>query len=175
MKRLLFLLMAALLLTACGSNDSKEESTDAEQEETKQSDDIYFDGKVAQTDEVKVEIKETKVIAPGEEGNEHGENTVFAIWYDVTNLTDEELTPIDGWVDNFEVIQDNSDDMIRKLEGDGMPDDAHLDTQMNVIKKGGTVEDSTMYKLDDEETPVTIIAKNGFLGDEIGKHDYEIK
>lgn len=175
MKRLLFLMLAALLLTACGSDDPKEESADVEQEETKQSDDIYFDGKVALTDEVKVEIKETKVIQPGDEGNEHGEGPVFAIWYDTTNLTDEEITPIDSWVDNFEVVQDNSDDMVRKLEGDGMPDDSHLDTQFNVIKKDGTVENSTMYALDDEETPVTIIVSNGLFGDEIDRHDYEIK
>ena len=116
-----------------------------------------------------------KVIQVGEEGNEYGDKPVFAVWYKATNLTDKEMTPIDAWIDNFSAIQDNDPNMVNKLGIGGSPDYAHLDTQLNVIKKDGTVEGSTAYELDDLETPVTLIVTNGFFGDEIGEVDYEIK
>jgi len=58
----------------------QEKDNEQENEEDEQKDDeIYFDGEVAEIDDVKIEIKETKVIPAGEEGNEHGDSPVFAI------------------------------------------------------------------------------------------------
>lgn len=172
MKRLLFLLMAAMLvLTACGNDESKEESN---QEENK-NDGFFFDGETAQIEMLRIDIKETKVIPVGEEGNEYGDKPVFAIWYDATNLSDEEIDPGMAWIAIFEAIQDNDDNMVNKLAVGMLPDQKHLDTQLNNIKKDGTVENSIAYELDDDFTPVTLVATQGILGDEIGRHDYEIK
>src|SRR5699024_12837427 len=129
----------------------------------------------AEIDDVKVEIKETKVIPAGEEGNEHGDGPVFAIWYDATNKTDKEIDPGMAWLAIFTAIQDNDPDMVNELEVGSLPDEDHLDTQLNTIKKDGTVENSIAYELDDLETPVTLVANQGLGGDEIGRHEFEIK
>lgn len=56
-----------------------------------------------------------------------------------------------------------------------MPDNQFLDTQLEVIKKNGTVSNAVAYELDDLETPVTLVANQGFAGDELGRANYEIK
>lgn len=174
------MLMFSLVLVLAACSDEAEPpkqdevKKDESAEKSKKSD-IYFDGKVAQIEMVKVEIKETKVIPVGEEGNAYGDKPVFAIWYDATNLSDEDIDPISAWLAIFTAIQDNDPNMINELGVGASPDDTHLDTQLNTIKKDGTVENSIAYELDDLETPVTLVANQGILGDEIGRYDFEIK
>lgn len=55
-----------------------------------------------------------------------------------------------------------------------LPDDRFLDTQMENIKRGGTVENAVAYELDDLKTPVDLVAVE-VLGDEIGRMQYEIE
>lgn len=202
-KRLLFLLASITLLfvlAACGEDEAKKEEVEsvesadkankkedeqAKEDEVKKDEpaekpkeknsNIYFDGKVAQTEKVKIEIKETKVIPAGEAGNELGEKPVFAIWYEVTNLSDEETDSTKAWINVFEVIQDNPDNLVNTLNTGQLPDDAHLDTVLSKIQKGETIESSVSFELDESDIPVTIIAVNGMLGEEIDRHDFEIK
>lgn len=196
MRKLLFVLLSVLLLAACGGGEDEapvaesdsqkepdttetEEVEDVEEqpdeEEENSNDDIYFKDNVAKIEDVMVEITNTKVIQPGEEGNEYGDKPVFAIWYEATNFTDKDIDPITAWFAIFTAIQDNDPNMINELNVGMLPDQAHLDTQMNTIKKDGTVENSISYELDDLETPVTLVATQGLMGDEIGRADYEIK
>lgn len=176
-KILLALLSLTLLLTVvgCGKEESTEpagEVDSPEEVEQEEAGDYTFDGKVVELDDIKIEITETKVIPVGEVGNEYGEKPVFAIWYDTTNKSDKEIDPL-VWIDVFHAVQDNDPNAINKLEVGALPDDAHLDSQMEVIKKDGTVNNSIAYELDDEETPVTIIAEREY--EEIGRHDFDIK
>ena len=55
-----------------------------------------------------------------------------------------------------------------------LPDDAYLDSQLQAIKEGGTVDCAVSYELDDLTTPVTLTATNGLFGDEIGEQVFEI-
>lgn len=188
------LLSLLLILTACSGDDKgtepkkdyapkkeevstvdKEKKEELAEKTTAKDGDLYFDGKVAQTEKVKVEIQDTKVILAGEAGNEQGEKPVFAIWYEVTNLSDEETDSTSGWSDVFEVIQDNPDNLVNTLNTGQLPDDAHAASVLNKIKKGEKIESSISFELDEAEIPVTLIAVNGLLGDEIGRHDYPIK
>ena len=201
MKRLLIALMSITLLfalAACGDGKKKEEElvagadkADNKDKETPKKDEvkkeesgkkpkendsnIFFDGKVAQTEKVKIEIKETKVIPSGETGNEFGEKPVFAIWYEVTNLSDEETDSTKAWINVFEVIQDNPNNLVNTLNTGQIPDDAHSSTVLSKIKKGETIDSSVSFELDESDIPVTIIAVNGMLGEEIDRHDFEIK
>lgn len=202
MKKLLIALMSITLLfalAACGGGEKKKEEglvagsdkTDNKDKETPKKDEgkkeesgkktkendsnIFFDGKVAQTEKVKIEIKETKVIPSGETGNEFGEKPVFAIWYEVTNLSDEETDSTKAWINVFEVIQDNPDNLVNTLNTGQIPDEAHSSTVLSKIKKGETIDSSVSFELDESDIPVTIIAVNGMLGEEIDRHDFEIK
>lgn len=194
MKKLLVVL-AVLFLAACGdtatddnsteggSTDTEEQTTEetesAEEEEpedeTEESKDVYFKDNEAKLNDLIIKITETKVIQPGEPGNEYGEKPVFAIWYETTNLTDKEIDPTTAWAAVFTAIQDNDPNAVNELEVGMLPDESHLDTQLEVIKKDGTVENSIAYELDDLETPVTLVATQGLAGKELGRAEYEIK
>jgi hypothetical protein len=72
-------------------------------------------------------------------------------------------------------VQDNDPNMVNELNVGMLPDDSFVDTQMNTIKEGGTVENAVSYNLKDTETPVELTATNGMLGKEIGSQVFEIK
>lgn len=196
MKKYLFTLIVGLILilAACGDSDQSEDSTaeasdgksnestesnsnkeEETEEESKEDTDVYFKDNEAKINDLKINITETKVIPVGEPGNEYGEKPVFAIWYETTNLTEKELDPTTAWMAVFTAIQDNDPNAVNELEVGMLPDEAHQDSQLETIKKDGTVENSVSYELDDLETPVTLVATQGIMGDEIGSQDYEIK
>lgn len=185
MKKLIFcaVLVTALALVGCGNDSSKDET----QKDTSQTQstpgkadkvvnkNVYFKDNEAKLEDVKVKITETKVIPVGEKGNEYGEKPVFAIWYEATNLSDKDIDSTSAWLAVFKVIQDNNANSINELEIGAAPDDRFLDTQFETIKKDGTVEDAIAYELDDLETPVTLVASQGFQGKELGRQDFEVK
>ncbi|HGQ2848685.1 TPA: DUF5067 domain-containing protein [Streptococcus pneumoniae] len=185
-KKLIFsaALVLSLGLAACGEEKAKEEpqkeetqtpvSTDKTHKE-EQSEDVYFKDGEAKLVDLKIKIKETKVIPVGEKGNEYGKKPVFAIWYETTNLSDKDIDPTTAWAAVFTAIQDNNPNSVNELEVGPAPDDRFLETQLETIKKDGTVEDAIAYELDDLETPVTLVAKQGLGGKELGKQDYQIK
>lgn len=187
LKKLIGLLMLSmiLVLAACGKdkvNETPKEGTQTpvssdktDTEKTGNSKDVYFKDNEAKLNDLKINITETKVIPVGEKGNEYGEKPVFAIWYETTNLSDKDIDPISAWAAVFTAIQDNNPNAVNKLEVGSSPDDRFLDTQMETIKKDGTVEDAIAYELDDLETPVTLVANQGIAGDELGRQDYEVK
>lgn len=152
-----------------------EETTDELDEDTVDSD-YYFKDNILKTKDVKIEITDYKIIPVGEEGNEYGEKPVIAFWYNTTNLTgNEDVNPISAWIAMFTCIQDNNPNAINELEAGMLPDDRFLDSQMETIKKDGTVENAMSYELDDLETPVTLKATRGVGGEELGEQTFEIK
>jgi len=179
-KAILILLMLSLLVTLAGcsgdSKESKEKDKVPEQVEPveKNSKKFYFDGEVAEIEDVKIKITETKVIPVGKKGNEYGEKPVFAIWYETTNKSDKDIDPMIAWLVIFEAVQDNNPNAINTLNVGMLPDDAHSDSQLQTIKKDGTVENSVAYELDDDVTPVTLVASKGMPGEEIGRKDFKI-
>ncbi|MGM9630633.1 DUF5067 domain-containing protein [Butyricicoccus sp.] len=191
-KRALAMIFAAFIamsLVGCGStadtntsdtsNDVGsavvEETTDEPDDDTVDSD-YYFKDNILQTKDVKIEITDYKIIPVGEEGNEYGEKPVIAFWYNTTNLTgNEDVNPMSAWIAMFTCIQDNNPNAINELEVGMLPDDRFLDSQMETIKKDGTVENAMSYELDDLETPVTLKATRGVGGEELGEQTFEIK
>lgn len=185
-KKLIFsaALVLSLGLAGCGSDSSKEDnkeetkttaSTDNKADKEAKNDGVYFKDNEVKIEDVKIKITETKVIPVGEKGNEYGEKPVFAIWYDTTNLSDKDINPTSAWAAVFTAIQDNNPNSVNELEVGLSPDDRFTDSQLETIKKGGTVQDAIAYELDDLETPVTLVANQGIGGKELGKQDYEIK
>lgn len=129
----------------------------------------FSDG-VLTTPEVKIEITEHRVIPAGEEGNEYGDKPIIAFWYETTNLTDDEVDPL-IWIGYFTAYQDNNPNSLNELEVAGLPDDRFLDSQTETIKKGGTVENAMAYELDDDTTPVDLVATRS---DELGTTTYPL-
>ena len=124
---------------------------------------------------MKIEITSHKIIPVGKKGNEYGEKPVIAFWYKVTNLTDKQLDPSTAFAFNFSVYQDNNPNSMNELDAGMLPDERFLDTQMENIKKGGTVENAAAYELDDLTTPVTLTATSGLGSDTIGTMTFNIK
>jgi hypothetical protein len=155
--------------------DNTETTTENTNSEKDNNNDIYFKDNEAKLNDLKIKITETKVIKAGEKGNEYGEKPVFAIWYETTNLSDKEIDPTMGWLAVFEAVQDNNPNAVNTLEVGGLPDDQFLDSQLEIIKKDGTVKNAVAYELDDLETPVTLIATQGVGGNKLGEQTFNIK
>ncbi|MGE6515217.1 DUF5067 domain-containing protein [Lysinibacillus sphaericus] len=187
MKKLIFsaVLVLSLGLVGCGEDVTKEDKTKEEiqtpvssdktdEENAETNEDIYFKNNEAKLNDFRINITETKVIQVGDKGNEYGEKPIFAIWYKTTNLSDTDINPASAWLDVFTAIQDNNPNAVNEISIGMLPDDRFLDTQLETIKKDGTVENAVAYELDDLETPVTLVA-NQYFDKEFGRQDYKIK
>lgn len=186
---LLISVLTLFIIAGCGGNQGEAKKTDSDTtnneattENTKENEaketnnkDVYFKDNEAKLNDLKIKITETKIIQPGETGNEHGEKPVFAIWYETTNLSDKDIDPTTAWMAVFEVVQDNDPNAVNTLEVGGLPDNQFLDSQLETIKKDGTVPNAVAYELDDLETPVTLIATQGIGGDKLGEQNFDIK
>lgn len=198
MKKSLVLLACAsgaLILSGCGgtATDSNQaantgsaqtiEAADtsatntADSVDTPKSDSSFVDG-VITTPEMKIEITDHKVIPVGKKGNEYGSKPVIAFWYKTTNLTEKDvekdISPM-NFIYVVEAFQDNNPNAENKLEVGSLPDDKFRDTQMENIKKGGTVANAIAFELDDVKTPVDLVASNDLGMTEIGKITYKLK
>jgi hypothetical protein len=132
-----------------------------------------FENGVLTTLDMKIQITGYKAIEAGQKDNEYGDKPVIAFWYTTTNLSDDDVTPTD-FILYFNAIQDNDSNAVNELEVGSLPDDRFLDSQMETIKKGGTVENAVAYELDDLVTPVELVATEG-LDEVIGKATYTLK
>lgn len=162
------------------TNNIKDEQTTSQSEESStneemKKEEVYFKNNEAKLKDLKIVITETKVILPGETGNEYSDKPVFAIWYDTKNITGKEIDPMTAWIVVFEAVQDNNPNAINTLQIGMLPDNQFLDSQLETIKQNGTVSNAVAYELDDLETPVTLIATQGISGDKLGEQTFEIK
>lgn len=177
-KRLIAIILCCLLcatLGACGKNNNTTETNKAKTSKkiTKEVK-PYFKKNVAEMTNVKVEITEVRVIPAGDEGNEYGEKPVIAFWYIVTNKSNKEISPWSAWSSIFTAIQDNDPNRINELDSAISPDDNLFSMQHETIKQGGSVQGAWAYTLDDETTPVTLVARDDFEDYEIGRINYSI-
>ncbi|MSW49677.1 MAG: DUF5067 domain-containing protein [Actinobacteria bacterium] len=132
-----------------------------------------FQNDVLTTEDVVIKINDVKTIQVGEEGNEYGEKPVIAFWYDTTNVSGEETDPLTAWIRLAEAYQDNDPDAENKLGVGSLPDAAFLDSQMNKLKEGGTVQNAIAYELSDTITPVKLVASTNLGQDEIGSMTFD--
>ena len=182
---IVFAAFMALSLTACGGApaDTAENATQTEQSsdeaqepaDTEPESEYYFKDNVLVSEDVRIEIKDWKVIPVGDTGNEYGEKPVIAFWYDTTNLSgNENVTPSTAWIAMFTAVQDNDPNMVNELNVGMLPDEQYLDSQMAQIKKDGTVSNAIAYELTDETTPVVLKATRGIGGDTLGEQTFDI-
>lgn len=178
---LLIFVLVLLIISGCGGNQEEAKKADsggANNEETTEketsNEEVYFKDNEAKLIDLKIKITETKVIQPGEPGNEYSEKPIFAIWYEATNLSDKDIDPGTAWIAVFEAVQDNNPNAVNTLEVGALPDEQFLDSQLETIKKDGTVPHAIAYELDDLETPVTLIATQGIGGDKLGEQTFKI-
>lgn len=138
-------------------------------------DEPTFADNVLTTTDVVVRITDVRTIQVGEEGNEYGKAPVIAFWYDTTNVSGEEIDPGMAWILHFGAYQDNDPNAENELEVGALPDKAFLNSQLDKIKKGGTVSNAISYTLSDTTTPVQLVASTNFGRDEIGSMTFELK
>lgn len=126
------------------------------------------------TKEVNFKITQIKIIAEGEIGNEYGDTPVLAIWYNTTNNTSNDNTPMD-WVSCVTATQDNDPNKVNELSLGSSPDEALLDDQSATIKKGGTLASAVAYELTDTTTKVTLKFEDYTTSKEVGEIDINLQ
>jgi hypothetical protein len=127
------------------------------------------------TPEMKIEITDHRIIPVGQPGNEYGDKPVLALFYKTTNLTDKAINPTTAFMFAITTYQDNDPNSVNKLDVAGLPDDRFIDTQLEDIKNGGTVENAIAYSLDDLTTPVDLVASDDLGMTKIGKTTYKLQ
>ena len=103
-KLLLSLLTTSIIISGCSTmkEEKKENLVSNETEKDKvnatsrTSEYTFKDGKVSMED-IDLKITKYKVIPVGEEGNEYGDAPVIAFWYETTNKTEKDISPITAW------------------------------------------------------------------------------
>lgn len=177
------ILVSILLLGACGANESKESSKTqsektaktAKKEEKKVTTNALKNNTVVLND-IDIKVLETEFIPKGT--YEEQKKDQLAIIYEVKNKTNKEIDPSSGWFAVFEGTQD-SKDAIRKLDVGSLPNmDKYqfaLDSQLDIIKKGGTVKNAIAYNLEDIKTPVILKATKGIGGEKLGEIKVNLK
>lgn len=173
----------ALLLSACGSastdaggsSETTSPSAGDGADDSPSAASSTFENGVLTTSAVKIEITRYKVIKVGQRGNEYGKKPVIAYWYKTTNVSGEKTDPTTAWISTFKAYQDNNPNAENELNIASLPDEKFIDSQLENIKKGGTVANAVGYELDDLVTPVDLVATDGILGDVIGKTTYKLR
>lgn len=169
------ILLSALLMAGCSNSKSNDAKPQTETVKTAVQPKYYFKNNVVKIRDVKLEITKTKIINPGEKGNEYEKKPVIAFWYKATNLTKKKIDANTAWIAVFEAYQDNNKNRENKLEVAALPDKKFLKTQSDVIKKNGTVENAVAYKLTDKKTPVKLVATKGVGGKTLGTKIYKLR
>lgn len=169
------ILLSALLMAGCSNSKSNDAKPQTETVKTTVQPKYYFKNNVVKIRDVKLEITKTKIINPGEKGNEYEKKPVIAFWYKATNLTKKKIDANTAWIAVFEAYQDNNKNRENKLEVVALPDKKFLKTQSDVIKKNGTVENAVAYKLTDQKTPVKLVATKGVGGKTLGTKIYKLR
>ena len=172
-------LAAAITLTGCSESVVPDATSangsvvDVEVPEEEPATPSFHDS-VFTTPDFTITLTDYRVIPGGQEGNEHGDVPVLAIWYDTTNLgtSDTEVSPMTAFVMNFAAFQDNDPNIENSLRPAPPPDDAFLETQLAQVKPGGTVAHAVAYKLTDTTTPVELVA--GRMGEEYGRMTFNL-
>ena len=183
-KLLLSILVTSVLISGCSTmkEEKKENPVTNETEKDKVNSTsrtgeyTFKDGKVSMED-IDLKITKYKVIPVGEEGNEYGDAPVIAFWYETTNKTEKDISPMIAWFASFPEgpIQDNDKNKVNKLQVALHPDKALVNDQMSKIKKGGTVSGAIAYKLTDLTTPVKLTSYKGIGGIELGSQEFAVK
>lgn len=132
-----------------------------------------FKDNVLEVPAATIKITDHRIIPTGEPGNEDGEKPLIVFYYDVTNKSDAELSALD-FVQYFTAIQDNNSDTVNELEVGSFYDPELTDSLLEKIKKDGTASGAVAYELDDESTPVELVAKDNFGQNEIGRQTFEL-
>ncbi len=174
---LILALVVCLSLTACGGSTSEKSKDSGNATKTTDNSNLSFHDNVYETDALRIEITRCEVIPAGDTTyNQYNfeKQPVMAFWYTVTNKSGDDITPMNAWIFNFKAIQDNDPNSVNELRVSSLPDQTFLDSQTQKIKKGGTVECCCGYVLDDDVTPVTLIASD-ILGTESGRQNFPVK
>lgn len=103
-----------------------------------------------------ITITNIKILQPGEGAN-FMDKPLFSIWYSFR--LDEKAKPMTSmiaWIEGVKVVQDNNPNTTNELMLGALPDTAFLNSQMDEIKPGGTVEYAVGYPITDLETPITL-------------------
>lgn len=178
----LALVTTALLLSSCSAPAAEPKpqtttavSSDGTSDESETTTDASFANNVLTLPAYTITITDTKKIAVGQPGNEYGEKPVIAFWYEVTNNSADTIDPSIAWIGTFTAIQDNDPNAVNELGIGMLPDEQFLDSQLQDIKKGGTVANAVAYELDDETTPVELVASNDLGVTEIGRATFTLQ
>ena len=130
----------------------------------------FADG-VFESSLLSIRITDTRMIPPGDEGNEFGEAPVMAFWYETTNVSGQAVDPLTAWLTHVRARQDTGDGALVELTLAMAPDPSLMATQTDPIEAGATVANAVGYRLENDSLPVEVLTVDTRLN-EIGTQTF---
>lgn len=130
---------------------------------------VIFENDTLTAEDATIKITGTEVISPNEQ---YGETQpTLLITYDYTNNSDEPQQPGFIWISYFNATQE-TESTIEDLDVGSAPlgekYNAMREMSHTDVKPGATVQSVVAYKINYADHPVTLVASDGIIGDEIG-------
>ncbi|WP_436877209.1 DUF5067 domain-containing protein [Mammaliicoccus sciuri] len=174
MKRVIFILFAAiLLLSACGEKDKKETIKDSENKTESKENKVGFKNDLVTLNKGSIKILDVKLRNASDE-TDGKETIVFT--YEATNKTDEDFSAQAFWIAAMKVYQENKNTE-NKLEVGSTPTAGkykeYFENMTDTIKKNGKAKGVVAYNLEDDND-VTLKAIQGNTDKELGKKTYKL-
>lgn len=165
------LLLGSVFVYLINYQTSKQKPTEAETTISQQYEQAQFKDHQLATPALKIKITSARFIPAGQPGNENGQQPVFAIWYETTNLSKKTITAENAWKSSF-VAQQEINDQTVKLAYAGQPDPNFHGQEE--VKPGHRVANAIAYQMQ-AETGINLSAHYGNNPTPIGSHIYQIE
>jgi len=122
------------------------------------------------SDTLKIDVTGYQVYPAGVGGAKNSLNPVVVFYYDVTNLSDKEITALDAWTEVFDAYQNTGEDD-RNVLGQGVFVDESVPSQQGTtpLKKDEKASYYKSYQLSDDTTSVTLRSHDGLGGAKLGE------
>ena len=129
-----------------------------------------LDNASVSSDALKIDVTGYQVYPAGVGGAKNSLNPVVVFYYDVTNLSDKEITALDAWTEVFDAYQNTGEDD-RNVLGQGVFVDDSIPAEQGTtpLKKDGKASYYKSYQLSDDTTSVTLRSHDGLGGAKLGE------
>ena len=179
-RKLIAVLLAGLMALssgACGSNsEDKKGQNKTETVKVPEKKEVYFKDDVLKIENATIKITNVEIIPPDTELGET--NPSIAITYEFTNTSAELMKPFDPWLACFRATQELESTVVELYSG-SLPDNetynALRDMAYTDVKPGATVQAVECYEIKDTTRPVTLTARQGAGGKELGTKVIELQ
>lgn len=134
---------------------------------------VFKDNKL-EVPRLTIDITDYHVVPAKNSGTGLGQKPLIVFDFDITNKTDEPMSPAD-FILFFDAVQNTPDDADPSLDIGFDEDSESPDIGFDEMSRGETQHSSIAFELNNEKSPVQLVATEEFDLNEIGRQEFDIQ